>query len=350
MAHDIIMPALGMAQDTGIIVAWHKQPGDSVKSTDVLMEVETDKATVEVEAGHDGFLTAVRAETGVPVPVGEVVAVISDDKNAVEAPPVKKAEAPAVEAEAKTPEPESPPAAPAASEKNDTSPTPPAKPAPRPAMQSTGGRILASPKAKRLAKERGIDLGRMVRLGTRQPIHVSDLDKAGSTAGLNGATTSLMRINVDGTLFTEFLSWLADETGETADPQKVWAAFAAGSFRKASGLKDDADIVVQAILFFDEADALFVRNPDRTGLGEVTADTGGGEVALSVLDLTETSLAEYRPAGGTAYPQVSITRGSDGDSLDISLVFEPELLSAQTALIFLKDLASRAEQPLRHLL
>ena len=52
----VIMPALGMAQDTGLIVAWHKAPGDAVASGDILFEVETDKSTMEVEAGHDGFV------------------------------------------------------------------------------------------------------------------------------------------------------------------------------------------------------------------------------------------------------------------------------------------------------
>ncbi|MBV6638758.1 MAG: lipoyl domain-containing protein, partial [Mameliella sp.] len=50
MPHDVIMPALGMAQDSGLIVAWHKEPGAAVATGDVLFEVETDKATMEVEA------------------------------------------------------------------------------------------------------------------------------------------------------------------------------------------------------------------------------------------------------------------------------------------------------------
>ncbi len=78
MPHEVIMPALGMAQDTGQIVAWLKQPGDAVKAGDALMEVETDKATMEVEAAADGYLTDVRAAAGDNVPVGDVVAMISE--------------------------------------------------------------------------------------------------------------------------------------------------------------------------------------------------------------------------------------------------------------------------------
>ena len=78
MPHEVIMPALGMAQDTGQIVAWLKQPGEKVAAGEALMEVETDKATMEVEAGADGFLTDVRAAAGDDVPVGQVVALISE--------------------------------------------------------------------------------------------------------------------------------------------------------------------------------------------------------------------------------------------------------------------------------
>jgi biotin carboxyl carrier protein len=82
MPHDVIMPALGMAQDTGLIVSWLKKPGDAVKTGDGLMEVETDKAVMEVEAVADGFLAAVSAEAGDHVPVGQVVAVIAETAEA----------------------------------------------------------------------------------------------------------------------------------------------------------------------------------------------------------------------------------------------------------------------------
>src|SRR6056297_2792541 len=78
MPHEVIMPALGMAQDTGKIVSWLKKPGDAVNAGDALFEVETDKATMEVEAPADGYLTDVQAGDGEDVPVGNVIALISD--------------------------------------------------------------------------------------------------------------------------------------------------------------------------------------------------------------------------------------------------------------------------------
>ena len=76
--HDVTMPQLGMAQDTGLLVNWLKSPGDEVAANDILFEVETDKSKMEVEAGRNGFLAATLAEAGEEVPVGDPVAIISD--------------------------------------------------------------------------------------------------------------------------------------------------------------------------------------------------------------------------------------------------------------------------------
>jgi pyruvate dehydrogenase E2 component (dihydrolipoamide acetyltransferase) len=74
MATNVIMPALGMAQESGVLVSWLKQEGESVAKGEPLMEVETDKATVEVEAPASGFLGGVIAQKGDVVPVGSTIA------------------------------------------------------------------------------------------------------------------------------------------------------------------------------------------------------------------------------------------------------------------------------------
>ncbi|WP_412509482.1 biotin/lipoyl-containing protein, partial [Roseovarius sp. SYSU LYC5161] len=76
--HSVTMPQLGMAQDSGLLVSWLKSPGEAVAASDVLFEVETDKSTMEVEAGRDGYLAATLAQAGEEVPVGGPVAIISD--------------------------------------------------------------------------------------------------------------------------------------------------------------------------------------------------------------------------------------------------------------------------------
>src|SRR5262244_764380 len=74
MATSIVMPALEMAQETGKIVSWLKKEGDTVSKGEILLEVETDKAVVEVEATADGVLAGVKSHDGDVVPVGQTIA------------------------------------------------------------------------------------------------------------------------------------------------------------------------------------------------------------------------------------------------------------------------------------
>src|SRR5215471_11113287 len=80
MSIQVILPALGMAQETGIIVRWLKAEGEQVAKGEPLVEVETDKATVEIEAPASGTLTNVNGAVGVEIPVGQVIASIMSPK------------------------------------------------------------------------------------------------------------------------------------------------------------------------------------------------------------------------------------------------------------------------------
>src|SRR6187455_1216752 len=74
MPVSVVMPALEMAQETGKLVSWLKKEGEQVKKGEMLLEVETDKAVVEVEAAQDGILAGVTAQIGDVVPVGQTIA------------------------------------------------------------------------------------------------------------------------------------------------------------------------------------------------------------------------------------------------------------------------------------
>src|SRR5262252_2343269 len=74
MASSVVMPALEMAQETGKIISWLKKEGDSISKGEPLLEIETDKAVVEVEATADGVLAAVKSQEGDVVPVGVTIA------------------------------------------------------------------------------------------------------------------------------------------------------------------------------------------------------------------------------------------------------------------------------------
>ena len=87
MAFSVVMPALEMAQETGKLLAWRKQEGDRVTKGEPLLEIETDKAVVEVEAPADGILAGIKAAAGADIPVGQTIAWIVAPG---EAPPARK--------------------------------------------------------------------------------------------------------------------------------------------------------------------------------------------------------------------------------------------------------------------
>ena len=248
----VIMPALGMAQDTGLLVAWHRAPGEAVAAEDVLLEVETDKSTMEVAAGHSGHVAALLAEAGETVPVGTVIAVISAAKPT--APLARRADA------ALPPPAASPSASPAASAASLAvrPASPGASPAPRPApppappsatapaatkgrvapRPASGLRVLASPKARRLAAEAGLDLARLVASGVPQPYHVADLETLKRLAAEGPATAAAasarhLAARVPARGLDDFLAWIGAETGAPAAPALVLAAMAASALRTA---------------------------------------------------------------------------------------------------------------------
>src|ERR1700681_2160561 len=161
MAFSVVMPALEMAQETGKLLAWRKQEGDRVTKGEPLLEIETDKAVVEVESPADGILAGIKAAVGADIPVGQTIAWIVA---AGEAPPdesASSASAARAHAKAQSPHPAATPAiaapnAPAASAK-------------------------ISPKARRLAKELGVDIATVRGSGQGGEILASDVQASAST-------------------------------------------------------------------------------------------------------------------------------------------------------------------------
>src|SRR4051794_8178540 len=163
MPADVIMPMLGMAQETGKVLRWLKQDGDSVRKGEPLLEVETDKVTVEIEAPADGTLAGVRVPDGTEVPVGEVIALVLAEG---EAAPVADTE-PRVVREVE---------AVAAAPTIERAIEPMIEQVTMPSRKR--GR-LASPKARRLAEERGIDLATLTGSGPNGAIVAADIANAG---------------------------------------------------------------------------------------------------------------------------------------------------------------------------
>jgi pyruvate dehydrogenase E2 component (dihydrolipoamide acetyltransferase) len=165
MPTEVIMPALGMAQDTGKLLRWLKTEGDQVLKGEALMEVETDKVTVEVEAPADGTLASVRASEGEDVPVGQPIAVILAPGEPPETAPAREPAA----ADADRVEP--PLRVAVAADGHESQPEP-----------SRARRRLASPKARRVAAERGIDLGALSGSGPGGAVIAADVERMAAPA------------------------------------------------------------------------------------------------------------------------------------------------------------------------
>jgi pyruvate dehydrogenase E2 component (dihydrolipoamide acetyltransferase) len=164
MATDVIMPALGVAQEKGTLINWLKAEGQSVTKGEPLMEVETDKATVEIEAPASGILTNVVASPGDEIPVGNKIALIL---------------APGEKAEGTITQPSTPVRA-----RAEAAPQKPAKTelAPAPTEQSRpSGIIPASPAARRIAREKGVDLSTLRGTGPEGAILAEDVARSLTT-------------------------------------------------------------------------------------------------------------------------------------------------------------------------
>ncbi|MEN5083534.1 biotin/lipoyl-containing protein, partial [Bosea sp. TWI1241] len=196
MPTNILMPALSPTMEKGNLAKWLKKEGDTIKSGDVIAEIETDKATMEVEAVDEGVLAKIVVPEGTSdVAVNAVIGIIAaegEDASAVSAP--AKAEAPKAEApkadtaKADAPKPDT---AKAEAPKADA-PKADAKAEPAKARPASGGsRAFASPLARRLAKEAGIDLGTVQGSGPHGRIVEKDIAAARAGGGAKTANASV---------------------------------------------------------------------------------------------------------------------------------------------------------------
>ena len=170
--HDIFMPALSSTMTEGKIVEWLKQPGDKVARGESVLVVESDKADMDVESFQEGYLAAVLMPAGSTAPVGETIGLIVETEAEIAD---VKANAPSVA-----------PTAPAAA----ASPAAPASPAPAEAAPlsapvsapvaapASNGRLIVSPRARKLASQMGVDLAGLRGTGPNGRIQAEDVEKA----------------------------------------------------------------------------------------------------------------------------------------------------------------------------
>ncbi|MDP3600548.1 MAG: dihydrolipoamide acetyltransferase family protein [Bosea sp. (in: a-proteobacteria)] len=152
----IVMPKLGLTMTEGLLASWRVGPGDTVATGDVLFVIETEKIATEIEAQHPGCIGEILVAEGETVPVGAALATWSDNQGAAHA-------APAV------------------------APTPPAAPPPNPSRRETGTRIVATPLARRVARQNGIALERLAGSGPQGRIKLRDVEAALATGDDGGS-------------------------------------------------------------------------------------------------------------------------------------------------------------------
>lgn len=167
MISEVTMPSMGADMTEGTIVKWLKAEGDQVGRGDKLAEVETDKTVVEMEAYAEGLLRKIVVSEGSLVQVGAVIAFIGDADDDI---PEVATAAPAAEAASEAPAATPAPAAPAPEPVQQAAPAPVAVPA------SQGGRIKASPIARKIAEEKGVDIAAITGTGPGGRITKSDVE------------------------------------------------------------------------------------------------------------------------------------------------------------------------------
>jgi pyruvate/2-oxoglutarate dehydrogenase complex dihydrolipoamide acyltransferase (E2) component len=307
MPSEVKMPQLGMNQNSAVIVSWLKATGDRVAAGEPIFEVETDKATMEVEAAADGFLSKILSPEGTDVPVGDIIAIIVDSEADVIAPQSD----PAKTEPAQEPVPE-----PAPEKAQKEAKTPDATKIVPPT--ASAGKVLASPLAKRIASEQGIDLSGLRAGGVAEPIHAADLKRM--PAGGN----SFLSARVDGTALVALLG-----RSEGANRSMLFAAFAAGAW----------EATCQGATL-----GISVRGSDGTIVQY--KDDQASETSLLLVDLCNTRLGTYAPAGGA----MTLTTARDGDAFALTLSFSETVLPFAAAVAFLDAIAVRVDDPIRQLL
>lgn len=157
MATEVIMPALEMSQEQGVLVRWLKSEGEFVDRGEPLMEIETDKAVMEIEAAASGILSNVSAREGDEVPVGRGIAWLLKEGEAAPSPA------------AGAPRAQRPSPRPGTARRERETKTPPRSPARR-------GRVRATPRARKMARKLGIDLAAVTGTGPKGAILPRDLE------------------------------------------------------------------------------------------------------------------------------------------------------------------------------
>ncbi|WGM31145.1 pyruvate dehydrogenase complex dihydrolipoamide acetyltransferase [Brevundimonas sp. NIBR11] len=348
---DILMPALSPTMEEGVLAKWHVKVGDVVKAGDVIAEIETDKATMEVEAVDEGTITEILvAEGGEGVKVNAPIARLADEGGAAAPAPAAKSAEPA---KAAAPSPADDKPAPAGHESGQAVATPQGvksaeavlpKTDAAPTSKQTGTRVFASPLARRLAKDAGLDLSSLKGSGPHGRIVRADVEAA-SKGGARPAEAT------------------ATASAPAAEPRKVQSLAQMGipdgsydlipldGMKKAIARRmvESVNAVPHFPLFIDcEIDALMAVRAKVNALLEpkgikVSVNDFVIKAAALALKLVPEANASYSPEGIAMHhnADVAMAVAIDG-GLITPIIFKAETKSLSQIATEAKDLAKRA--------
>ncbi|MBF2084001.1 dihydrolipoamide acetyltransferase family protein [Thermoleptolyngbya sp. C42_A2020_037] len=167
MIHEVFMPALSSTMTEGKIVSWVKAPGDKIEKGETVVVVESDKADMDVESFYEGYLATIIVDAGSTAPVGEAIALIAETEAEIEAAKQKAASASAPAPAAPTPAPAAEPEPVAATVEEAIA-----------SSNGSSGRLVVSPRARKLAKELKVDLATLKGSGPHGRIVAEDVEAA----------------------------------------------------------------------------------------------------------------------------------------------------------------------------
>ena len=323
---DILMPALSPTMEEGVLAKWHVKVGDVVKAGDVIAEIETDKATMEVEAVDEGTITEILVAEGAEgVKVNAVIARLAEEGGA--AAPASKAAEPAT---AETPKAEAPPVK--------------AAPAAAPAQKS-GERIFASPLARRLARDAGLDIATLKGSGPHGRIVKSDVEAAGK----GGARTAAAPAAAASGIETRKVQSLADmgipdgsyDLIPLDGMKKAVARRMVGAVQNVPHFPLSIDVEIDALL---AARATINALLEKSGV-KVSVNDFVIKAAAMALKAVPEANASYSPEGIALHhnADVAMAVAIDG-GLITPIIFKAETKSLSQIAVESKDLAKRARE------
>ena len=348
MSINITMPALSPTMEEGTLSKWLVKEGDTISSGDVIAEIETDKATMEVEAVDEGTVAKLLVPAGTEgVKVNAVIAVLAEegeDASSIKAPEAKAAPAPEPKAAEASPKPTSGSPQPTSQSQTitqtDTKIT--AAATPLPSASTSDGRIKASPLARRIAGNKGIDLASLSGTGPRGRIIKRDVENAKPGAAPVTATAAAAS-SPDGLILPQVLDdrvYAPDsyELKPLDGVRKVVAKRLTTSFMQVPHFPLTVDLSLDRLL----ASRTAINNAADKGVKVSVNDMLIKACALALMDEPDCN-ASYTDKG-IAYHKhanVSVAVAIDG-GLITPVIFKAETKGLAEISIEMKDLATRA--------